>query len=103
MAISRQGRSITFTAVNAGLDFGGLPKRLMALTFRGTGLTAGQLLIVRDTKTPGAGNILADYAIQAATDDADFWGGRTPQLCDGISIDNNTVAGTWVLTATIGI
>jgi len=72
---------------------------LVGLTFRGTGLTAAQSFIVRDNATPGSGSILADYAIEAATDNADLWGGRTPQPVTAMSIDNTTVGGTWVLTA----
>ena len=101
MAITLQGRLITFTAVNEGIRFGGSRRTLLSLTFRGTGLTAAQRLTVRDTSTPGTGNIVADYTVEAATDNADLWGNRKPQRIAGLAIDNNTVAGTWVLTATI--
>lgn len=98
MAIADQGRSITFTAVNEGVDFGGFAKEIVGLTFQGAGLTAGQRLVVRDNATPGSGAILADYLTEAATDNADLWAGRQPQLATGLSISNNTIAGTWVLT-----
>lgn len=95
------GRNVTMTAVNEGFSFPPrMGRKLVALTLRGTGLTAAQLLIVRDTGTVGSGNVIADYAIEAATDNADLWAGRAPQILSGLSIDNNTVAGTWVLTAT---
>lgn len=89
------------TAVNEGFSFPPyMGRKLIALNLQGTGLTAAQRLVVRDTGTVASGNVLADYVIEAATDNADLWGGRTPQIVAGLSIDNNTVAGTWVLTAT---
>jgi hypothetical protein len=97
MAIARQARSITFTAVNEGYAFGALVK-VVGMTFRATGATAGQLRQVRDSATPGAGSILADYVVEAATDNADLWVGRQPQIVDALSISNNTVGGTWVVT-----
>ena len=103
MAIAEQGRSITFTAVNESLGFGGNWRRIIAMSFQGTGLTAAQRLVVRDTATVGSGNILADYQTEAATDNADLWGGRKSQVAKGLSIDNNTIAGTWTLTVTIAI
>jgi hypothetical protein len=97
MAIARQGRSITFTAVNEGIT---LPEQIeiVGMTMRGTGMTAAQILQVRDSATPGSGSILADYVIEAATDNADLWTGRESQPTGALSISNNTVAGTWVLT-----
>lgn len=106
MALTQQGRSITFTAITDKVDFGGMLFNLTALSFQGgvtggTALTAGQRLVVRDTGTIGTGNILADYLTEATSDNADLWGGRKPQLIKGLSIDNLAVAGTWALTATI--
>lgn len=101
MAVTPAGRTVTMTAVNEGLAFPPyLGKKLIGLSFQGSGLTAGHRLVIRDTGTVASGNVLTDYLIEAATDNADLWGGRTPQLVAGLSIDNNTVAGTWVLTAT---
>lgn len=100
MAIVASGRTLTMTAVNEGIAFPPyMGRKLIALTFRGTGLTADQRLTVRDTGTVASGNIIADYGIEGTADNADLWGGRTPQIVSGLSIDNNTVAGTWVLTA----
>lgn len=101
MAVTPLGRTVTMTAVNEGLAFPpGMPRKLIALFFQGSGLTAGHRLVVRDTGTVASGNAMTDYLIEAATDNADLWGGRPGQLMAGISIDNNTLTGTWVLTAT---
>jgi hypothetical protein len=103
MALAQQGRSITFTAITDKVDFGGLLYNVVAMSFQGGvggALTAGQRLVVRDTGTVGTGNILADYLTEGTTDNADLWGGRNPQPVKGLSIDNNTLAGTWVLTVT---
>lgn len=101
MAITSQGRSYTFTAVNEGVTFPPyFGKKLIALSLQGTGMTAAQRLVVRDTGTVASGNILADWVVEAANSNADLWGGRTPQIVSGLSIDNNTLAGTWTMTAT---
>lgn len=101
MAVTPSGRTVLMTAVNEGIAFPPyFGKKLIALNFQGTGLTAAQRLVVRDTGTAGSGNVLADYIIEAAADNADLWGGRTPQLVSGLSIDNSAVGGTWTLTAT---
>lgn len=98
MTIAAQTFSLTMSAANEGTTLAG-PRLLVGLTFRGTGLTAAQGFIVRDSATPGSGSVLADYVIEAATDNADLWGGRQPQWITAISLDNTTVAGTWLLTA----
>lgn len=103
MAIAQQGRSITITAVNAGVSFGGDLREVVAMTFQGATLTAGNRLVVRDTGTVASGNILVDYLVEAATDNADLWGGREAQQVKGLSLDNNTIDGTWVLTVTVRI
>jgi hypothetical protein len=97
MAITLKGRSITFTAVNEGITLAN-ELEIVGMTFQGSGLTAGQRLQVTDSATPGSGNVLADYLIEAATDNADLWTGRLRQQVGALSIANNTVAGTWVLT-----
>jgi hypothetical protein len=98
MATLLQGTSITMTAITDTYSFGGFMGEIVSMTFRGTGLTADQRLTVRDTATQGSGNILADYGIEGTSDNADLWGGRAPQPVKGLSIDNNTIAGSWVLT-----
>lgn len=101
MAIARQPRSITFTAVNEGIT---LPAKMLVIgmTFQGAGLTVAQRITVRDSATPGSGSILADYVTKvAASDDNDLWGSKPPQIVSALSIDNNTVAGTWVVTVFI--
>lgn len=100
MAIARQPRAITFTAVNEGIDLGEQTE-VVGITFQGSGLTAGQRVLVRDHATPGSGSVLADYLTEAAIDNADMWVSRKSQQVQGLSIANNTVAGTWVLTVFI--
>ena len=95
MAIAQAGKSITFTAVNESILWPGDVREIVGMTFQGTGLTATHRLKVTDAK----GTILADYLVEAATDNADLWAGRPPQIADGgIVITNNAVGGTWVLT-----
>jgi hypothetical protein len=101
MAVAKQGRSITMTAITDTVDFGGLLFNVVGMSFQGTGLTASQRLLVRDTATIGTGNILCDYITEGTADNGDLWGGRKPQPVKGLSIDNNTIGGTWVLTVSI--
>lgn len=103
MALAQQGRSITFTAITDKVDFGGMLSNVTGMFFQGTGLTASQRLVVRDTGTIGTGNILTDYLTEGTADNADLWGGRQPQPVKGLSIDANTIGGTWVLTVSLGI
>lgn len=98
MAITYQGRSITFSATNEATPAGMDLIEVVGMMFRGTGLTADQQLLVKDRD----GNILADYNIEGAADNADLWGGRKPQIANGISLANTTVAGTWTLTVIKG-
>lgn len=101
MANTTAGRMVTFTATNDGVAFPPLAgRKLIGLSFQGTGLTAAQGFKMRDTGTAGTGNIIADHAIAAANESADLWGGRTPQILAGIAVDNTTVGGTWIITAT---
>jgi hypothetical protein len=98
MAIARVGKTVTLTAVNEAIDLSGTFARIVGMTLRGTGLTAAQNLVIRDSAAVASGQVLVDYAIEAATDNADLWGGRPPQFVRGLAVDNNTVAGTWVVT-----
>lgn len=102
MAITPGGQHYTLTAVNESIT---LPQRMevVGMTFQGTGLTAAQRIVVRDSATVGSGGILADYEVEAATDNADFWAGRSSRIISALSIDNNTVAGTWVLTVFVKV
>jgi hypothetical protein len=102
MAIATAGTAVTFTAVNEKTEEWPDLREIVGMSFSGTGLTAGQRLTVRGgtngAPAVGSGTILADYRPKAADDSADLWHGRAPQPVRGISIDKNTVAGTWVLT-----
>lgn len=100
MAHAYGAKHITFDATNDATEAGRDLIEVVGMTFRGGNggaLTAGQQLLVKDR----AGNILADYLTEGTTDNADLWGGRAPQICDGISLANTTVAGAWVLTVYI--
>lgn len=92
---ARLGKCITFTASNDTYD--GDHITIVGMTFQGSGLTAAQHLVVRDLPTVGGGAKLADYLVEAATDNADLWGAKPPRRVRGLSIDNNTIAGTWTL------
>jgi hypothetical protein len=95
MAITRQGGgSIRFTATNDGTTAAADLMEIRGMTFQGTGLTAAQRIVVTD----GPGNVLSDYVIEAATDNADLWGSKPPKVVDRILVTNTTVDGTWVLT-----
>lgn len=67
-----------------------------AITFQGTGLTAGQLL----TLTDGGGSVIADWVVPATPANADLWAGRLPRLYKNLTLAG-PAAGTWKLT--IGI
>ncbi len=78
MAVTINSRSVEMTATSDAIT---LPykKMIVGINFQGTGLTAGQRVTLRDTATVGTGNRLADYETEAATDNGDLWGGRSPQ------------------------
>lgn len=95
MAVTVTGRVVTLTAVG---DATPLLADVVGITFQGTGLTAGQNLIVKDAN----GSPLADYVIEAATDNADLWAGRTPMFVKGVGVPSGTVAGTWKVTIFLG-
>jgi uncharacterized protein (UPF0303 family) len=100
MAITRTPRAVRFTAVNDGIDLGEMVD-VVGMSFQGTGLTASQRLEVRDSATVGGGSPLADYITEGTADNADLWVSRKSQTVSGLSVSNNTVAGTWVLTVFI--
>ena len=92
----------TYATMTAVSDAVKLPTRMYldGLTFQGTGLTAGQRVVVRDSATAGTGRVLADYVTDATTaGNGDLWAGRVPMAITALSIDSSTVAGTWVVTA----
>lgn len=98
MAIAYQANSITFDATNASTPTGDHLIEIIGMLFQGSGLTAGQRLLVKDL----SGNVLSDYLTEGTADNADLWGGRKPQIVNGINVANTTVAGTWVLTVIRG-
>lgn len=97
MAVVSGDKYVTMTAITDVLKLKHL-QTVVGITFQGTGLTAAQRVTVRDVAVQGSGNILADFVTMAATDRWDAWNSRREQPISGLSIDNNTVAGTWVLT-----
>lgn len=98
MTMTRTGKTVTLTAVNEAIDLAMLFAKIVGMTLQATGATAGQRLTIRDSATVGEGEILADYVIEAATDNQDLWANKPPRFVRGLSVDNNTVAGTWVVT-----
>lgn len=96
MAVTKHGgRSLQMTAANdAYTGF----VAITGINFQGTGLTAGHRVRILDTK----GAVIADYIVEGASDNADLWGGRDRDLRHGVRIENNTIAGTWVLTVLLG-
>lgn len=90
-AATRKGKSIIFDAVTdtyaAQIVF------IQGITFQGTGLTAGQNVLLLDDD----GDIVADYLTAGTSDNADLWNGRQPQMFKGLKM-SGTVDGTWALT-----
>jgi hypothetical protein len=95
MAVARQGKSITMTAANdAVTGFFAVE----GINFQGTGLTAGQRVRILDTD----GSVIADYLTEGTSDNADLWAGRARGYYQGLRIENNTIAGSWVVTFLLG-
>lgn len=91
-AATRKGNSILFTALT---DTHALQTiEINGISFQGTGLTAGQRVLLQDDD----GDTIADYQTEAAIDNADLYGGRKPKFYNGLKLASGTVAGTWVLT-----
>lgn len=95
MAVTRSGASIAMTATG---DASTARLFIVGLNFQGTGLTAGQRLLIQDT----GGSTIADYIIEGTSDNADLFSGREPQWWDGCQIAAGTLAGTWVLSVILG-
>lgn len=91
MAVTRQGRSIQMTALGDAYTGVVVP---VGLNFQGTGLTAGQRLLITATD----GSVIADYITEGTSDNADLLNGRTGLFYQGITLAAGTVAGTWVVT-----
>jgi hypothetical protein len=95
MAVTRSGSSIAMTALGDAVTG---PLFISAINFQGTGLTAGQRLLIQDT----GGSTIADYITEGTSDNADLIIGREPKFWDGIKLASGTVAGTWVLSVILG-
>lgn len=93
MAVARKGRTITMTADADSIAAGNV-FFINGLTFQGATLTAGQRLRLTDA----AGDVICDYLLEAATDNADLWNGRPAQYANGLLMEDGPAAGTWVLT-----
>lgn len=94
-AATRKGHSIIFTALTD--TYAGQIVSVQGISLRGAGLTPGQDIQLLDD----GGDVVADYITEAATDNADLWGGRQPQFYQGLKLASavaGAVAGTWVLT-----
>lgn len=90
-AITRKGDSLPLTAVSD--TYAGIVC-VNGITFQGTTLTAGQRVLLQST----SGDTIADYVVEAATDNADLWGGRGPKFYTGLKMPADAVGGTWVIT-----
>jgi len=94
MSVTRKGKSITMTAdadAYPGVVF------IVGLTFQVTAGAAAQRLRLTDT----GGSIIADYMVEAATDNADLWNGRDGMFFDGLLVEDFP-SGTAVLTVITG-
>ena len=91
MAVTRQGRSIQMTATGDAYTGVIFP---IGLNFQGTGLTAGQRLLVTATD----GSVIADYITEGTSDNADLLNGRKGLCYQGITIAAGTLSGSWVLS-----
>lgn len=92
-AATKKGNSILFTAITD--TYAAQIVCPNGITFQGTGLTAGQRVLLQDD----AGDTIADYVVMAATDNADLWGGRdTSKFYMGLKFPAGAIDGTWVLT-----
>lgn len=91
MAVTRQGRSIQMTATADAITGVIFP---VGLNFQGTGLTAGQRLLITATD----GSVIADYITEGTSDNADLLNGRKGLGYQGLTIAAGTLSGTWVLT-----
>lgn len=99
MAASLNQKTITFDGSNQSVDFSGITRKIIGITLQGSGLTAGHRVVMRNSATVGSGDIIADYLIEAATDNADLWGTKPPLRSNqGVSVDNLTLTGTIVIT-----
>ena len=95
MAVTRLSNGIEMTATGDAVT-GKL--FIVGINFQGTGLTAGQR--VKVTTTGGA--TIADYIVEAASDNADLIPGRMGMFYDGVAIASGTVGGVWVLSVVLG-
>lgn len=96
MAVTRTGRALTMTAT--GDAYTGIAY-IEGINFQGTGLTAGQRLLITDT----AGGPIADYITEGTSDNADLINGRDACLgYQGVKIAAGTLAGSWTVTIVLG-
>ncbi len=92
-AATRKGRSILFTATTD--TYAAQTVWICGITFQGSGLSAGDRLLLQDD----GGDTIADYLVAATQDNADLWNGRDATCCQGLKLSGSgTMGGTWVLT-----
>lgn len=94
MAVDNQGQSIAMTATADAVT---RKVHIVGISFQGSGLTAGHRILLTNT----AGGVIADYLVEAATDNADLWNGRPGAFHKGLLLTTNAT-GTWVLTVMVG-
>lgn len=90
-AATRKGNSIMFDAVSD--TYAAQIVCIAGITFQGTGLTAGQNVILTDDQD----DPIVDYLTAGTSDNADLWNGRESKFYHGLKM-SGTVDGTWKLT-----
>lgn len=91
-AATRKGNCIIFTAITD--TYAGQIVSIAGITFRGTGLTSPQQVLLTDDQ----GDVIVDYDTEGTTvDNQDLWNGRPAKFYMGLKM-TGTVAGTWALT-----
>lgn len=90
-AATRKGNSIILTATSD--TYAAQIACINGISFQGSGLTAGQRVLLQDD----GGDTVADYLVEGTTDNADLYTGRHPKFYMGLKM-TGTVDGTWVLT-----
>jgi hypothetical protein len=91
MAITRRSKSVVLTA--AGDEATGVYD-LMSLALVGTGMAAGQRILIEDS----FGSILADHYVEAANENVEFITGGC-YFCRGIKLVTVPAGGTWTVVA----
>lgn len=96
MSVTRTPRTIILTA--AGDNVAG-PLCVAHIKIVGTGMTAGQRVVLKDGTT-AAGGVRTDHYIQAANEDAELFESQEDGdgwFHHGLYVDTVPAAGTWTI------